>query len=307
MTGPDGGWALAQERARSLAAGRRLEVEHLALSRIAGRILASDIVQPSTSRSTTDTASLILETGQVLTPARLALAASWGLATLPASRKPSVAVYTVGDDLVAPGRPLPPGHRFDYPRELLMGLLRADGLEPTAWPRLPDDPAQLEIAVRDAACAFDLVVVCGDSPLRLPSPLAEVIGRFGHLESGALPDNSGCPAIFGHLDQAIVLGLPAGALDLMASWMTVGRALIDPMQGRREMRRRLFGQLAAPLTGAAAYAPVSVEYGEAGDVRLSPARLSGPLEMLAGSDGLAVLPDGQPRVAGDVVEVLTYA
>jgi molybdopterin molybdotransferase len=42
--------------------------------------------------------------------------------------------------------PLAHGQIYDSNRDLLMGLLRADGLEPTAWPRLPDDPRQVEIA-----------------------------------------------------------------------------------------------------------------------------------------------------------------
>src|SRR3546814_3961667 len=42
-----------------------------------------------------------------------------------------------------------------------MGLLRADGLEPVAWPTLPDDPAQVESALRHAGNAFDVVLTCG--------------------------------------------------------------------------------------------------------------------------------------------------
>jgi molybdopterin biosynthesis enzyme len=45
-------------------------------------------------------------------------------------------VFTTGDELVHPALPLEPGQIHDSNRELLMGLLRADGLEPTAWPTL---------------------------------------------------------------------------------------------------------------------------------------------------------------------------
>ncbi|MGH8077955.1 MAG: molybdopterin molybdotransferase MoeA, partial [Lysobacter sp.] len=103
----------------------------------------------------------VLRAGQVLTPARVSLAASLGLASLQVSRKPTVAVFTSGDELIEPGMPLAPGEIYDSNRELLMGLLRADGLEPTAWPRLPDDAKRVEIALRDAACAFDIVITCG--------------------------------------------------------------------------------------------------------------------------------------------------
>ena len=92
----------------------------------------------------------LLRAGETLTPARVALAASQGLAELEVARRPTVAVFTTGDELVEPGLPLAPGQIYNSNREQLMGLLRADGLEPTAWPTLPDDPAQVESALRHA-------------------------------------------------------------------------------------------------------------------------------------------------------------
>ena len=305
MTSHDLSWMQAQERTRSLAASRRLEVEHLALARAAGRIVASDIARTAAGSHVSGEAMVALESGQVLTPARLALVASLGLATLPVSRRPSVAVYTVGDDLVAPGMPLPVGHRFDSTRELLMGLLRSDGLEPTAWPRLPDDPVQLEIAVRDAACAFDLVIVCGDNTVCDPSPLAALIGRFGRLEFGSIKSDSNCSAVLGSVDQALVLGMPFAPAAALSSWMTLGRALIDGMQGRREARRRWFGRLVSPLPASSTFVPVRLDH-DNGSLSVQPLVGVPSLDILAMSDGLAVLPDASPRTAGDIVEVMPH-
>src|SRR3546814_2715333 len=76
--------------------------------------------------------------------------------SLEVARRPTVAVFTTGDELVEPGLPLAPGQIYNSNREQLMGLLRADGLEPVAWPTLPDDPAQVESALRHAGNAFDV-------------------------------------------------------------------------------------------------------------------------------------------------------
>src|SRR5690606_14875373 len=103
----------------------------------------------------------VLRAGDVLTPARSALASSQGLDGLEVARRPTVAVFTTGDELVEPGLPLEPGQIYNSNREQLMGLLRADGLEPVAWPTLPDDPAQVESALRHAGHAFDVVLTCG--------------------------------------------------------------------------------------------------------------------------------------------------
>jgi molybdopterin molybdotransferase len=99
--------------------------------------------------------------GIVLTPTRVATAASLGFDRLDVATRPTVAVFTTGDELVPPGMPLAPGEIHDSNRELLMGLLRADGLEPTAWPVLPDVPARIASVLRDAASSFDVVITCG--------------------------------------------------------------------------------------------------------------------------------------------------
>ncbi|MFS8063559.1 MAG: molybdopterin molybdotransferase MoeA, partial [Luteimonas sp.] len=93
----------------------------------------------------------VLRHGQMLTPSRVALAASLGIDQLAVAQRPTVAVFTTGDELVEPGLPLQPGEIYNSNRELLMGLLRRDGLEPTAWPTLPDEPARIASMLRDAA------------------------------------------------------------------------------------------------------------------------------------------------------------
>jgi molybdopterin molybdotransferase len=104
---------------------------------------------------------LVLSRGGVLTPPRVAMAAALGQAQLEISQRPTVAVFTTGDELVEPGLALQPGEIYNSNRELLMGLLRADGLEPTAWPTLPDEPGRLSSMLRDAASSFDVVITCG--------------------------------------------------------------------------------------------------------------------------------------------------
>src|SRR5690606_13568913 len=94
---------------------------------------------------------LLALAGEVLGPARVALLAAQGIDTLEVERRPTVAVFSTGDELVEPGLPLAHGQVYNSNRELLMGLLRGEGLEPVAWPTLPDDPAAIESALRHAA------------------------------------------------------------------------------------------------------------------------------------------------------------
>ncbi|QDH70076.1 molybdopterin molybdotransferase MoeA [Marilutibacter alkalisoli] len=252
----------------------------------------------------------VLHAGEVLTPARVSLAASLGLATLPVSRRPTVAVFTSGDELVEPGMPLAPGQIYDSNRELLMGLLRAEGLEPTAWPRLPDDPRAVEIALRDAGCAFDLVITCGAVSAGEKDHIPAVLQRFGEVHFWKVRIKPGMPVLFGSLDQSRFLGLPGNPVSVLATWLALGRVLADGLQGRTEPRPVLRARLAAPIDKPHArreFMRARLECGEDGGLSAvpNPATGSHRLRAAADSNALIVIPDGpQTLAAGTVVEVL---
>lgn len=278
----------------------RLASESIALSRTHGRVLA----QPLAASSGTTNGGAVLQAGQVLTPARVSLAASLGLASLQVARRPTVAVFTGGDELVEPGMSLAPGQVYDSNRELLMGLLRADGLEPTAWPRLPGNPRQIEIALRDAGCAFDLVIACGSVSAGAHDQVAAVLASFGQQHFRDVQVQPDSHLLFGSLDQARLLALAGDPVSVLASYLTLGRALVDGLQGRVEARPRWH----ARLGGAVEKAHPWREYRRARIFSDLDGQLLAELEpALAASNALIVVPEGPRHLAsGEAVEVVGY-
>ena len=281
-----------------VAGEHRLASESLALSRTHGRVLAQPLAAPG---STTP----VLHAGQVLTPVRVSLAASLGLASLQVARRPTVAVFTSGDELIEPGMPLAPGQVHDSNRELLMGLLRADGLEPTAWPRLPSDPRQVEIALRDAGCAFDLIIACGDVSAGAHDHFAAVLAQFGRQNFRDVRMQPGTHVLFGSLDQARLLAFAGDPFSVLATYLTLGRALIDGLQGRIESRPRWHARLMGPVEKA----HPQLEFRRARVFSDPGGQLLAESETaaVAESNALIVLPEGpQCLTAGDAVEVVGY-
>ena len=255
---------------------------------------------------------VVVSRGDVLTPPRVAIAAALGQAQLEVSRRPTVAVFTTGDELIEPGLPLRPGEIYNSNRELLMGLLRADGLEPTAWPTLPDHPERLSSMLRDAASSFDVVITCGAVSAGEKDHIPALIRQHGRVHFWKVRMKPGMPLLYGQLDRAQFLGLPGNPVSVLATYLTLGRALLDGLQGRAEPRaswracmaaefdkrnaRREFlrGRLLPGMDGTLQVAP-------------NPADGSHRLAAAAQSDALIVLPEGERRFSvGDVVEVLPY-
>jgi molybdopterin molybdotransferase len=253
---------------------------------------------------------LVLESGQRLQPAQLGLAASLGRPTLQASQRPTVAVFTTGDELRPPGQILEPGQIHDSNRVLLQTLLQAEGCEPVAWPVLPDDPRTMLSALRDNSFAFDLLVTCGGVSAGEKDLLPTLLREHGEIFFWKVMMKPGMPVLFGRLDDALVLGLPGNPVSVLATFLTLGRDLLDGLEGATAPRRRWRARLLAPF--AKKHARLEFLRGRLrcdDDGRLEvlpdPADGSHRLRGAADADALLVLPEG-PRdfAAGEVVEVI---
>jgi molybdopterin molybdotransferase len=254
----------------------------------------------------------VLAAGGVLTPAALGLAAAVGAPTLRIFRKPTVAVFTTGDELRPPGDTLGPGQIYDSNRVLLQALLAADGYESVAWPTLPDAPARIEAALRDASESFDLVLTCGGVSAGEKDFLPELMARLGEVHFWKVRMRPGMPVLAGRLGQAHFLGLPGNPVSVLATFLTLGRTLLDGIQGqatpRPLLRARLGnalrkthdrleflrGRLACDDDGCLVVAP-------------NPADGSHRLRAAADSNALIVLPEGAGEwAAGARMDVLPY-
>ena len=102
--------------------------------------------------------------GQLLAAREIGLAAAMNCAALPVRRRPLVAVFATGDELVVPGRPL--ARRPDQPRPTTPRSLpspRRFGAAAIDLGIIPDDLGATRRAVRKAAGADILLTIGGAS------------------------------------------------------------------------------------------------------------------------------------------------
>ena len=253
----------------------------------------------------------VLARGTLLGPVQVSLAASLGIERLTVAARPTVAVFTTGDELVEPGMPLQPGEIYNSNRELLMGLLRDEGLEPVAWPTLPDDPARIAAMLVDAASSFDLVISCGAVSAGEKDHIPAVLQARGRVHFWKVRMKPGMPVLAGQLDRAQFLGLPGNPVSVLATWLTLGRVLVDGLKGRAP-RARQFARLDTSIDKTHArreFIRGSLHAGEDGALLVRPHAATGShrLRAAAEANALITLPEQAQRLdAGAVVEVLTY-
>src|SRR5262249_52380936 len=105
--------------------------------------------------------AVMLPAGRRLTVSHVALAAAVGVTSLPVRRRVRVAIFSTGDEIVAPGAPRPAAALYDANRYLLIGLIDRLGAQATDLGILPDDKERLAHAIATAAAGHDLVLTTG--------------------------------------------------------------------------------------------------------------------------------------------------
>ncbi len=256
------------------------------------------------------TGETLLAGARRLSPEDIALAAAAGRPWLTVSRRPRLALLSLGDELKQPGEPLGPDDIVASNAYGVAALARAAGADVILSPPVPDDLAALRAAIRDAASA-DLIVTLGgasdgDHDLARPAFAAEG-GSLGFYKIAMRP---GKPLASGVLGRAVTLGLPGNPVSAMVCARLFLIPAIERLQG-------LPG--AAPMTGPIAlasaleangprehYMRASLE-GPPGDRRIRPvdSQDSSLLSRLSGADALIVRPPfADAADAGTDVQVL---
>jgi molybdopterin molybdotransferase len=239
----------------------------------------------------------VLACGQVLAPGALALAAALGQSQLLVRPRPTVAIFTSGDELRPPGQPLVPGEIHDSNRVLLQTLLLAEGFQPVAWPVLPDDPARIAAALKDAAESFDLVLTCGGVSAGERDYLPAFMAEQGEVHFWRVKMRPGMPVLAGRLGRAQIICLPGNPVSVLATYLALARRLLDGMQGRQVPRPIWKAKLATSFSkrhDRLEFLRGQLRQDEQGVlwVEPNPADGSHRLRAVADSNALVVLPEG---------------
>ncbi len=253
----------------------------------------------------------VLHAGLRLTPQALGMAAAVGAATLSVKRKPRVAIFSTGDELVMPGHPLPPGAIYNSNRYTLRGLVLAAGGEVSDLGIVPDRLDATREALRQAALVSDLIITSGgvsageEDHLR-PAALAE-----GTLENWQIAIKPGKPLAYGSVrrgdgSSALFIGLPGNPVSSFVTFLLAVTPVLRVLQGMPTTAPQAMSLIAAfdwPKPDKRREF-LRVRLMANGQLELFPNQSSGVLTSTVWADGLVDNPGGQAIARGDVVRFL---
>jgi molybdopterin molybdotransferase len=191
---------------------------------------------------------LVTAAGARLTPARLAAAASSGLAELPCRRRPRVTVLATGTELVAPGEPLLPGQIYETNTLMLASALAAAGAEVLPQPPAADDESALREAL-ERGLEADVLVTSGGVSVGEHDLVRAVERELGVEEVfWRVSIKPGKPVFFGIRGNTLVFGLPGNPVSALVGCELFVKPALRALQGLAHALPRLEpGRLAAGL------------------------------------------------------------
>jgi molybdopterin molybdotransferase len=264
--------------------------------------------------------SVVLCAGAWLDAQKLGLAASVGAGRLEVVRRPRVALFSTGDELVMPGslppEQLPPGAIFNSNRYTLSALIRASGGECTDLGIVPDRLDATRAALREAAAGHDLILTSGGVSVGEEDHLRPAVLAEGRLDLWQVAMKPGKPLAFGQVRRRDVagghtafIGLPGNPVSSFVTFLLAVRPVLRRMMGATTDLPRPY-RLRADFDGPKPDKRrefLRARRNAEGGLDIFANQSSGVLTSAVWGDGLIDMPPGQAIRRGDIVSFLPFA
>jgi len=170
--------------------------------------------------------------GYRLSAADIALAAAMNVGELPVFKRPRVAFFATGDELVQPGETPGPNQIVNSNGPGLAALIRELGGDPVDLGIARDTEASIQDCVKRAKDADILVTLGGVSvgDHDLIQPVLRAMGLT--IDFWRIAMRPGKPLMFGMLGDLPFLGLPGNPVATLVCGHLFLRAVMDACQGR---------------------------------------------------------------------------
>ncbi|WP_428608640.1 molybdopterin molybdotransferase MoeA [Sedimenticola sp.] len=257
----------------------------------------------------------VLQAGTRLGAQHLGLAASVGVGELVVYRRLKVALFSSGDELINPGKPLGPGQIYNSNEYTLQALLQSLGCDIVSLGIVEDTFEATCQALSAAAAQADLVMTSGGVSVGEEDHLKPAVEALGSLDLWKIAIRPGKPLAFGHIEGIPFIGTPGNPVSLFVTFCLFARPFILKSQGVREealaptpiLAKADFDWPRAEKRREFARAQLNLDGQGQAQISLYSSRSSGVLNSLTWANGLAILPEQRTLARGELVQFLPFS
>lgn len=178
-----------------------------------------------------DEGEVLLSRGHTLRPQDLAALASAGIGEVRVCRPLRVGVFSTGDEIVRPGKPLAPGQVYDANAPMLAALVKTAGAEAVDLGIMPDDAATVRSRLQDAAGKFDVLITSGGASRGEEDHVVRTLDEIGRRHLWQIAIKPGRPMTFGQIGDTIFIGLPGNPVAVFVCFLLYAWPLLVALSG----------------------------------------------------------------------------
>lgn len=186
----------------------------------------------------------VLNAGDKINPADLGVLASLGIAELALRRKPVVAFFSTGDELIGVDQALQAGKIYDSNRYSLFALLSRLPVDIIDLGVIADDLADIRAALEKAAEQADLILTTGGVSVGDADYIKPALQELGETEFWKIAIKPGRPLTLGQIGESCFMGLPGNPVAVMVTFAQFVIPALQTLAGAEASPPTLFNAVA---------------------------------------------------------------
>jgi molybdopterin molybdotransferase len=174
----------------------------------------------------------LLPAGITLNAAEIAILAAAQLPKISVFRRPRVAIFSSGDELVTPEQTLKPGQIVDSNQYALAALVRNLGAEVLPLGIVKDNPSALTQTINYAINNSDIVISSGGVSVGDYDYIANILTSLGtEIHFRAVQMRPGKPLTFATFPNSLYFGLPGNPVSALVTFWRFVEPTIKKLSG----------------------------------------------------------------------------
>ena len=180
----------------------------------------------------------VIKAGNRIRPQEIGILAMIGIPEISVHRRPQVAIFSAGDELLSPNEPLTPGKIHDTNSFTLISLVREAGGEPTELGIVGDNREEIQERMDKAiSLEVDLILTSAGVSVGAFDFVRSVVEEHGRLDFWKVNMRPGKPIAFGRYKDIPFVGLPGNPVSAYIGFEVFVRPILMKLGGMKNWQR----------------------------------------------------------------------
>lgn len=181
--------------------------------------------------------NLLFKKGIVLNPRYVGVLASQGIKEILVKKKPVVAYFSTGNEILSLDDKLIDGMIYDINSFTIINSLKEQGCDVMFLGVLGDDKELVKQKIKEGLEKTDFLLLSGGSSLGEKDFVVEAVEELGEVLIHGIAVKPGKPTLIGEIKGKLVLGLPGYPTSALSNFYILVLPVIDKMLGKQRKNR----------------------------------------------------------------------